>query len=405
MKVRRYFVAIVMVFVIFTSACQPGLVGNNLSEKTSTIPAAGITEAPIPTGIPKLSPTEIPPPIPTKVDYSTVIKDFAGKWIGYSVTPLDPKKPDLGKPGMRLEIAVDRFAVDGLSCENPKYASKTVSLKEYLAGYNEPDMSFELNQDEFPLLQSGCSGMEPSNVALVNPRTLTAIMGSDILYFELDSGVSRNGLTINTDLVSESNKDPLYEMHAQVPQLDLPNTENFNKIARSIVDGELTGFKKNFLDWRIPAEMAAATSFMWIGYDVPLLTPDLVCIRFTVDYYMAGAAHPNHYFRVINYDLETKKEIKLSDLFKNSNKAINVFAIATKKSLSKPDFPIFEEGMLPKKENFANWNLTPEGLRLSFDPYQVAPYAAGAQEVLVPYHDIRDLVNTDTTAGKFVINN
>lgn len=405
MNARRYSIAFIMVLAILNSSCQPELVGNNLPENTSTIPTEDITETSIPTGIPALSPTAIPSPIPTKVDYSTVFKNFAGKWIGYSVIPLDPKKPALEKTGMRLEIAVDRFVVNGQACENQKYASTTVSLKEYLAGYNELDMSFELNQDEFPLLQSGCVGIDPSSVALVNPRTLTAIMGSDILYFEQDSSISKNGLTIKTDLVSESNKDPLYEMHAQVPQLDLPDAENFNTTARSLVDSELTAFKKNFVDWRIPTEMANATSFMWIGYDVPLLTSNLVCIRFTVDYYMAGAAHPNHYFRVINYDLVTKKEIKLSDLFINSNKAITDLSVISKISLSKPDFPLFEEGILPKKENFANWNLTPEGFRLSFDPYQVAPYAAGAQEVLISYQDIHDLVNKDTTAGKFVINN
>jgi hypothetical protein len=402
MNARRYSIAFLILLGLINSACQAGPVGNNLPENTKTIPTAGTTEEPIPTGIPELSPTEIPSPIPTNVDYSEIIKDFAGKWIGYSVVPLDPKKPVLEKPGMRLEIAVDRFVVNGQTCENPKYGTKTITLKEYLTGYKEPDMSFELNQDEFPLLQSACAGMDPSSVALVNPRTLTAILGSDIIYFELDLGKSINGLTVNSDLVSESNKDPLYEVHAQVPLLDVPGAENFNKIARSIVDTELIGFKKNFLDWRIPTEMAAATSFMWIGYDVPLLTPELVSIRFMVDYYMAGAAHPNHYFRVVNFDLATNKEIKFSDLFTNSDKTIKIFAAATKKSLSKPDFPIFEEGMLPKKENFTNWNLTPEGLRLSFDPYQVAPYAAGPQEVLVPYQEIRDLVNKNTTAGKFI---
>lgn len=149
--------------------------------------------------------------------------------------------------------------------------------------------------------------------------------------------------------------------------------------------------------------MAAATSFMWIGYDVPLLTSDLVSIRFTVDYYMAGAAHPNHYFRVLNYDLAANKEILFSDLFKDPEKALKVLSLASKKCLSKPDFPLFEEGILPKMENFTNWNLTEENLRLSFDPYQVAPYAAGPQEVLLPYTDIQDLVKSNSVAGKMIL--
>ena len=78
---------------------------------------------------------------------------------------------------------------------------------------------------------------------------------------------------------------------------------------------ETEGFRHNFDDWDIPEEMASYKSFMWIGYDVPLLTEDLVSIRFLVDYYMAGAAHPNHYFKVLNYDLKANREITFDDMF------------------------------------------------------------------------------------------
>ncbi|HEX7556349.1 MAG TPA: RsiV family protein, partial [Leptolinea sp.] len=165
---------------------------------------------------------------------------------------------------------------------------------------------------------------------------------------------------------------------------------------------ELDGFRGNFKDWQIPPEMAGYTSFMWIGYDVPLLTPDLVSIRFTVDYYMAGAAHPNHYFKVVNYDLTSGKEVTFKDVFKDPAKALDFLSKASKTSLNKPDFPLFEEGLQPKAENFTNWNLTKDSLRISFDPYQVAPYAAGAQEVLVPFKDLRDLVNTKIGFGAFI---
>jgi hypothetical protein len=303
---------------------------------------------------------------------------------------------------MRLEIMSDRFMVDGQTCEAPEYASQTITLKEFLSGLKQPEPSIELNQEEFPQLHSNCPNIEPSAVALVNPRTLAARVGDAILYFERDASVSENGLLVTTNLVSNSNNSPKYEVHAQVPQLQLSQAEKFNQFVRSMVDEELSGFKKNFDDWQIPDEMAAYTSFMWIGYDVPLLTSELISIRLTMDYYMAGAAHPNHDFRVVNYDLTAGKEILFGDLFLDDNKALNFLAKTSKAILTKPDLPLFAEGLMPKKENFVNWNFTKTDLRLSFDPYQVAPYAAGAQEVLIPFGDIQELVNRDTTAGKFI---
>ncbi|MFO7584726.1 MAG: DUF3298 domain-containing protein, partial [Anaerolineales bacterium] len=45
----------------------------------------------------------------------------------------------------------------------------------------------------------------------------------------------------------------------------------------------------------------------------------------------------------------------------------------------------FSGGAEPLPENYRNWNLTYEGLLITFDEYQVAPYAAGMQQVLVPF--------------------
>ena len=391
----RSTIALFLLFTVLFSACKA-----EIAPAITPLPQPSVTavssSSPTPTEVSTLT------PIPTPVDNSALLQDFAGKWIGYSVISLDKTQPPSTRMGMRLEIDLNKYIVDGIPCETPHYESITIRLNEFLAGVQQPEMSFELNQEDFPLLQSGCAKIDPSSVALVNPRTLAAQIGNDLLYFERDSGTTKNGLTVITDLVSESSISPNYGVHAQIPQINGADAKKFNQAARSIVDAELAGFKKNINAWKLPTEMANRSSFMWIGYDVPLLTPNLISIRFAVDYYMAGAAHPNHYFRTLNYDRIANKEIRFSDLFKHPEEALKILSIASKISLSKPDFPFFAEGILPKLENFANWNLTETDLRLSFDPYQVAPYAAGPQEVLIPFRDIQDLVKLNSTAGKFV---
>jgi hypothetical protein len=52
-------------------------------------------------------------------------------------------------------------------------------------------------------------------------------------------------------------------------------------------------------------------------------------------------------------------------------------------------------------ENYRNWNITPDGLMITFDEYQVAPYAAGPQTVTVPYSELRGLINPEGVLKQF----
>jgi hypothetical protein len=41
-----------------------------------------------------------------------------------------------------------------------------------------------------------------------------------------------------------------------------------------------------------------------------------------------------------------------------------------------------------------NWNITPDGLLITFDTYQVGPGAAGPQQVNVPYNALGSVINS-----------
>jgi len=61
--------------------------------------------------------------------------------------------------------------------------------------------------------------------------------------------------------------------------------------------------------------------------------------------------------------------------------------------LKRRDALVFEEGALPIAQAYQHWNLQPGGLLITFDEYQVAPYSAGPQRVLVPYSSLRDILD------------
>jgi len=59
-------------------------------------------------------------------------------------------------------------------------------------------------------------------------------------------------------------------------------------------------------------------------------------------------------------------------------------------------------GTAPVPENYENWVLTPDALVFTFEPYQVAAYAAGPQIVTIPLADLADILAPEfspVTAG------
>jgi hypothetical protein len=135
----------------------------------------------------------------------------------------------------------------------------------------------------------------------------------------------------------------------------------------------------------------------------------LISVEFNVGSYYQGAAHPNSYTEVVNYDLKNGRQLKLSDLFKPGSKylqTLSSYAIADLKKQSKekgnalPEDQI-QSGAGPAAKNYENVTITRKGLGINFDAYQVGPYAAGPQSVVVPYANLKDLINPDGPIAQF----
>jgi hypothetical protein len=214
--------------------------------------------------------------------------------------------------------------------------------------------------------------------------------------------------------IKESNKKLRYEIAAQHPQLsggNNPNFEKFNQVVRGFVTKEVAQFKKDVApqEGEEPRPEGSMGSDLSIGYEVALAQDDLISIQFDIGSYFQGMAHPNSYTEVVNYDLKNGKQLKLSDLFKPGSKylqALATYAIAELKKQSKekgdglPDDAI-EGGAGPSAKNYRSWKITRKGLGINFDPYQVGPYAAGAHFVLVPYANLKDLINPEGPIAQF----
>lgn len=203
-------------------------------------------------------------------------------------------------------------------------------------------------------------------------------------------------VTLVSQPYSESNQDPVFTITAQTPQLsgsDDPRVLAFNRRLDDLVQNEVDIFRKNFIE--TPVVDVAAGSFLEVTYVLAAQYDDIWSFKFVFFFYTNGAAHPGHYSMTVNYDLDQGRELTLGDLFASGSNYLETISAYCIAELSKQPFfdGAFTTGADPTPENYRNWNISENGLLITFDEYQVAPYAAGAQEVLVPYERLSALID------------
>lgn len=231
----------------------------------------------------------------------------------------------------------------------------------------------------------------------VNPKTQEKIYFSINEQFAEFTGKQR----LDSKFFSEKNKPKLFEITAEYPVLSGVSpafAANFNKSVSAEMLKNVNGFRKNMLsmtadDLKFQRE-SGISNYLEMNYVVEQATDRFISIGFYFSTY-EGGAHPNHYSSSFNFDLKTGKQIKLKDLFKpgaNYLKTISGFCINNLKEASVSDDDWIETGAGPDLKNYQSWNITKKGILVVFDPYQVASYAAGPQEVLIPFDELKSIL-------------
>ncbi|MCG2787455.1 MAG: RsiV family protein [Anaerolineae bacterium] len=206
-------------------------------------------------------------------------------------------------------------------------------------------------------------------------------------------------VTLTEEPYSESGDSPVYTLETSTPVLegsDDPRALEFNRQAVVIVDELVAEFKSGFE--YLPDQPISAGSFFQVTFTQLAPPGDILSIQFGVDAYSDGAAHPYHLTRTLNFNLETGQVLTLEALFLPDVDYLVLIADHCRAELATRDIGFeygFESGAAPLPENYRNWNLTYEGLLVTFDEYQVASYAAGMQQVLVPYGLLQEYFSED----------
>lgn len=201
-------------------------------------------------------------------------------------------------------------------------------------------------------------------------------------------------VTLVSQSSEETNQTPPFTIKVQMPQLtgsDDPRVLAFNQRLNELVTTEVDTWRASFLENTFPT--VTNGSFLEVTPALISQIGDIWSFKFDFHFYSDGAAHPGTYTITLNYDLDRGKELALADLFLTNSNYLETIANYCKTELSKQLFfeGPFAEGANPTVENYGNWNIIPNGLMITFEEYQVGPYAAGPQVIQVPLETIRQI--------------
>ncbi len=137
------------------------------------------------------------------------------------------------------------------------------------------------------------------------------------------------------------------------------------------------------------AGVAAQPAFeLWGSYSISRPSDAAVSITFEIWNY-TGASHGNLDILTLNYSLLTGQRLAFMDLFEKPETALELMSDWSRKELgprlgASTRSRMLEAGTAPLVENFSSLTLTPQGVCINFQPFQVAPWAAGVQKVEMP---------------------
>ncbi len=255
------------------------------------------------------------------------------------------------------------------------------------------------------LLISGCQILPrflvtdtpvPPTAAITPTPTLTLPTPSATPLPVAPTPTPAKPLLLGSQSLFESSANPEYTLRVYYPQFEqnkTPQMQAFNDFSKQMAKELMDSYLSELAKSQVTPDPNFHPSFMETTYQVTNGTHGLLSILFRVADYWSGAAHPNQYFRVMNFNLIAGKEIMLADLFLPGSNFIQSIADYCIADLKKQDRLMFEAGAQPEAVNYQNWNITPEGLQISFDPYQVGPYALGPSTVAVPYTSLKQIIN------------
>jgi hypothetical protein len=208
----------------------------------------------------------------------------------------------------------------------------------------------------------------------------------------------------STQSINETSEVPKFTIDFEYPHLEnTPGQAAFNTAIQNFSSPTIATFRQEVNeneDWRVE-NFPEFGNDLHVRYTTTHQDNALVSFRFSISTFIAGAAHPNTQIHTVTFDLISGQAVALGQLFNPGSNYLEIIANASMDDLRRQDLLQWEKGAEAIESNYQNWNITPNGLLITFNDYQVAPHAAGIPEVTVPYAILQSVANPDGLLGQF----
>lgn len=132
--------------------------------------------------------------------------------------------------------------------------------------------------------------------------------------------------------------------------------------------------------------------------DTVFSNPGVLTVRATV-YAYTGGAHPNTNQLLLTFDRETGRELHLTDMVSDTAALLGIVEKAFRKQQQlMPTDKLEEQGyFLHNGQFFLPGNIAPgrQGMIFYYNPYEIAAYAVGPIEVVVPYEKLNGMLRKE----------
>jgi len=186
-----------------------------------------------------------------------------------------------------------------------------------------------------------------------------------------------------------------YDINVTYPEYLLSG--QFLNTFNTVISAEITGYVEQFIEaaGQLPLPDGLKSELKGRHFTYTAMR-QFITVKMDLYPYLGGA-HPNHDIVTVTFDSSANTIITLSDFLGAGSNYLKRLSTLVEKALFEkyPELqfafkdPAFRQGFAPKEENFSYWTLTDDGLIIFFPEYQIAPYAAGTLDVIIPFADIR----------------
>lgn len=223
-------------------------------------------------------------------------------------------------------------------------------------------------------------------------------------------GGETDGLAVRMETFSENT--PIIEINVRYPQVDgISNSEQAEQLNGELKQTAIAWmdqYKRDVTDTGAPDPLGSKST-VDIEATMAFLAPEIASVRYEASVYSAGAAHPNMFYKTLNWDIVHAADIQPNHLFKTDADWVSRFSTLAIADLERQlsgvggDFEAMStdirQGAGPKAENFSSWTMDRTGVTLHFEPYKVAAYAAGPQYVVIPWNQLSEMLDPSGPAS------